>query len=59
MEGECERKERLRQRRERYRAKRDRESEEEWQARLARRREYERCRYAAMTTEQQRNLTDS
>ena len=41
MKGEREREERLRRRREQYRAG-DHESEEERQARLARRREYER-----------------
>ena len=51
MEREARREERLRRRREVYRARRDRESKEEWQTRL------ERCRYAAMNTEQQRNLT--
>ena len=55
MKGAREREERLRRRREQYRARRDRESEEERQARLARHREYERRRYAAMTTEQRRN----
>ena len=52
-----EREERLKRRREQYRARRDRESEEERQARLERRRVYERRRYAAMTTEQRRNLS--
>ena len=52
-----EREERLRRRREQYRARRDRESEEERHARLERCREYERRRYAAMNTEQRRNLT--
>ena len=57
MEDERER--RLRRRREQYRARRDRETEEERQARLARRRAYDRRRYAAITVtiEQRRNLT--
>ena len=46
MEREERREERLRKRREAYRSRRDRESEEEWQTRL------ERRRYAAMNTEQ-------
>ena len=46
-----EREEIVRKRREAYRARRDRESEEEWQIKL------ERCKYAAMNTKQQRNLT--
>ena len=45
------REERLRKRREVYRARRDRESEEEQQTIL------ERCRYAAVNTGQWRNLT--
>ena len=52
-----EREERLRRWREQYRARRDRESEEERQARLERCRVYERRRYAAMTTKQRRNLS--
>ena len=46
-----ERRETKKVKREAYRARRDRESEEEWQTRL------ERRRYAAMNTEQRRNLT--
>ena len=57
MEGAREREERLRRRKQQYRARRDQESEEERQARLARHKEYERCRYAAMTIEQRCNLT--
>ena len=45
------REERLRRRIELYRARRDRESEEERQTKL------ERRRYAAMNTEQRRNVT--
>ena len=40
----------------RYRARRERETEEQWQARLARRSEYDRRRYAAMTTEQRQRI---
>ena len=46
-------------RRELYRVRRDRESKEEWQTRLERRREYEKHRYAAMNTEQWQNQFNS
>ena len=47
--------ERLRRRREQYRARRDRETPEETEIRLASRRQYDRRRYAALTLDQRRN----
>ena len=47
-----------RRQRERCGARRDRGTEEQWLARLARRREYDRCRYAAviMTIKQHQRI---
>ena len=44
-----EREERLRWWREQYKARRERETEEQWQSRLSRQRKYVRCRYANQT----------
>ena len=52
-----EREERLRTRREQYRARRNRETPEQREERLARRREYDRGRYAQMTVNQRRALS--
>ena len=49
--------ERLRRRREQYRARRDRETPEETEIRLASRRQYDRRRYAALTLDQRRTST--
>ena len=51
------REERLRTRREQYRARRNRETPEQREERLARRREYDRGRYAQMTVDQRRALS--
>ena len=47
--------ERLRRRREQYRARTDRETPEETEIKLASRRQYDRRRYTALTLDQQRN----
>ena len=49
--------ERLRRRREQYRARRDRETPEETEIRLASRQQYDRRRYAALTLDQQHTST--
>ena len=54
---QMEREERLRTRREQYRARRNRETPEQREERLARRREYDRGRYAQMTVNQRRALS--
>jgi len=48
--------ERLRRRREQYRARRDRETSEERQQRLVRRREYDRQRFSALSIDERRDL---
>jgi len=55
--GPMERDERLRRRREQYRARRSRETPEERRQRLDRRNDYERRRYAALSLDQRQSLS--